>query len=253
MYIFVLNNPSDLLDIYGLRPLGRTCCEALGRLLKNIDKALENYEQSKKIVLVYDEKKRQYVPMSDQQLEVLYVTYSKEYHGVISAGNEVMNLNCNFPTSVKGPSLSDVNLVSKDGSVVNIIDSSCCDLDTFMFRGGPVDIDWMLRLSFHDFSKNRLFSNTLFYGGKTLWNTTNFAALIFTESAPGDEPEYLPEFGDVVESGWTWPWSDINNAGYKNAPDIASYWLNNNGRLKDIFKPAVKLCECYYGIEIYNY
>lgn len=94
---------------------------------------------------------------------------------------------------------------------------------------GPVDIDWMMRVSMGGLAGvpgiGRGISWTSYFAGKTFWNTIR---------ALGDA--YELEYDSLFELGNYNSWR------------IAAKWLQNGDlTLEEIFKPSIDYCNCMYG------
>ncbi len=95
---------------------------------------------------------------------------------------------------------------------------------------GPVDIDWMLRTSAYGLGSNEVVGTMIFGSSKIFWNITNPVVKITWLQ--------MPDISDFN------PFAQYDDPSYTNAPKAASLYLGGGKRMKDIFAPALKKCEC---------
>jgi RHS repeat-associated protein len=92
---------------------------------------------------------------------------------------------------------------------------------------GPVDVDWMFRVSMMGLSGvpyfGGLWAEETYLAGKLFWNTAR--ALVISEV-------YDLEYGSVFEEG-NW-----------NSWQVVHRWLSGDLTLEEIFRPALERCEC---------
>lgn len=88
--------------------------------------------------------------------------------------------------------------------------------------GGDVDIDWMLRSSFYGYGRIPGMSILIYNAGKMTWNVMNRAK----------------------------PRQNMDIERHQNAAKAAYFWLREGLTLREIFEPAINICDCKYNVKI---
>jgi RHS repeat-associated protein len=111
----------------------------------------------------------------------------------------------------------DYNSLGKKLTLLN------CDFESI---GGPVDVDWMLRVAGFGFGYYDDIAKSLYLTGKPLWNKID---------------QTLRNVHVPLNT-------NFNGPGHINSPGAANYWLNSGKRLEEMFEPALEDCKCRFGV-----
>ena len=93
---------------------------------------------------------------------------------------------------------------------------------------GPVDADWMLRVSAYGAGGNLSTGQAIFGLGKPLWNVGYFFLRGFVDKVWGDPN----------------PFAQLGDRSYLNAPVAAALYVGAGIPLRELFAPALQKCEC---------